>query len=159
MKIQAVIAVAIVGAAVSGCATIIKGTSQDIAVTTSPANGVDCVLNNSEGTWYLTTPGNAHVHKTKNDITITCKKNGFQDAQQIIPSHFNGATAGNILAGGLIGIGVDAASGANYTYPDTTEVSLVPVQSAAHEAPMTPVSTPAVLPPAAQPAAASAASS
>lgn len=140
-------AVLISGAAVSGCATIIKGTSQDIAVTTAPSEGADCVLTNSEGTWYLTTPGNAHVHKTKNDITISCKKTGYQDVTQTIPSHFNGATAGNILAGGLIGIGVDAASGANYSYPETTEVSLTPMQSAAHTDPAVPISTPVVLPP------------
>jgi len=69
-------------------------------------------------------------------LTVTCTKAGFQDAVVTVPAKFNAVTAGNILAGGLIGIGVDAASGANYGYAETTEVPLVPIEGA-----VTPAST------------------
>ena len=137
MKLTAVAAVAALGVALSGCATIIKGTTQSISVNSEPAAGAACTLTSSEGTWYVTTPGSVTVHKTKNDITAVCKKDGYEVATQAIPSHFNGATFGNILAGGLIGVGVDAASGANYTYPAETMVTLAPIGSAS-AAPATP---------------------
>lgn len=57
------------------------------------------------------------IPKTKNDLDVNCRWDGFKDAHATIPSHFNGATAGNILAGGIIGIGIDAATGANDNYP------------------------------------------
>ena len=116
MKIQAIAAIAVLGAAVSGCATIIDGTKQSVSVSTTPVEGANCTLTNSQGTWFLTSPGSVEVHKTKNDMTVTCKKDGYQPGSQVAVSNFGGATFGNIVAGGLIGAGVDAASGANYYY-------------------------------------------
>jgi hypothetical protein len=124
MKSSTVAALVLSGVALSGCATIIKGTTQSISVNTPPVTGAQCTLTSSEGTWYVTTPGSVVVHKTKNDIAAVCKKDGYQDASATIPSHFNGATVGNVLLGGLIGIGVDAASGANYNYPPLTDIPM-----------------------------------
>lgn len=76
-----------------------------------------------EGTWFLTSPGSVVVHKTKNDLLVVCRKDGYNDTSLTIPSKFGGATAANIIAGGVIGLGVDAASGANYSYPANTVLS------------------------------------
>lgn len=116
MKIQAIAAMAALGVALAGCATIVDGTKQSVSVSTSPVQGAECTLTNSEGTWYVTSPGSVEVHKTKNDLTVTCKKDGYQSGTQVAVSNFGGATFGNIVAGGLIGAGIDAASGANYYY-------------------------------------------
>ena len=126
MELNIVAAIAALGVALSGCASIVEGTTQSIAVTSPPTDGAKCVLKSSEGTYYVTTPGNATVHKTKNDLDVNCTKTGFKDAHTTIPSHFNGATAGNILAGGVIGLGIDAATGANYNYPTEFAVTMVP---------------------------------
>ena len=112
---------------VPGCASIVEGTTETIAITTPPAEGARCVLTSSEGVYYVTTPGNAAVHKTKHDLDVICKKDGYQESDAKIQSHFNGATAGNILAGGIIGIGVDAATGADYNYPTEAAIPMVPV--------------------------------
>jgi phosphoketolase len=113
----------------SGCASIVEGSTQTIAVATPPADGARCILTSSEGVYYVTTPGNATVHKTKNDIDVLCKKDGFQEATYKIESHFNGATAGNILAGGIIGMGVDAATGANYNFPAEVKIPMTAIQN------------------------------
>jgi hypothetical protein len=113
----------------SGCASIIEGTTQSIAITTPPADGAKCVLTSSEGTYYVTTPGNVTVHKAKNDLAAECNKDGFQTAKATIPAHFNGATAGNVIAGGIIGIGIDAATGANFNYPATFAIAMTPVST------------------------------
>lgn len=120
------VGLAIACAGLGGCASIIEGTTQNVAVTSSPADGAKCVLRSSEGTYYVTTPGNTIVHKTKNDLSVECDKEGYQHASTTLPSHFNGATAGNILAGGIIGMGVDAATGANYNYPASIDVRMSP---------------------------------
>lgn len=153
MKVKAVVAVAILGAAVSGCATIIKGSSQEIAVNTAPAEGAECVLHNSEGTWRLTTPGKVKVDKTKNDITLTCEKPGYRNSTDTVVSGFEAWTLGNLVLGGVIGLGVDAATGSINEYPHTYTVQMHPVERAASSPASTPLSTPAVLPPAVQPVA------
>jgi len=112
--------------ALSGCATITQGTSQSVSVATSPEQGAQCTLTNSQGAWYVTTPGSAVVHKTKSDLAVDCAKPGFMSGHLVAVSHFGGATFGNIIAGGLVGVGVDAASGANYSYESPLMVPLGP---------------------------------
>ncbi len=124
MKLSQLGAVLALGVAVSGCATIIQGTTEPVSVSSLPEQGAQCTLKNSEGVWYITTPGSAVVHKTKNDMTVDCTKAGFAPGHLLANSHFGGTTAGNIIAGGVIGMGVDAASGANYYYDSPLTVML-----------------------------------
>ena len=127
MKLLAIAAAAALGIATSGCATIVKGTTQSLSIKTPPVEDAKCTLTNTEGTWYLTSPGSVVVHKTKNDLHVACTKDGFDDVSATVPSHFNGTTFGNIIAGGVIGVGIDAASGANYYYPPVWELPMTPV--------------------------------
>lgn len=133
----------------AGCATIIEGTTQSVSVNTTPQDGAKCTLTNSQGTWYITTPGSTTVHKTKNDLTVACTKDGFAGGQTVAQSHFGGATAGNVIAGGVIGIGIDAASGANYYYksPITVDLGASTAPAAAAE-PAAPAAAPGAAAPA-----------
>jgi hypothetical protein len=108
----------------SGCATIINGSTQPISVTTDPVVGANCELKNSEGTWYITTPGNAVISRTKNDLNVSCTKDGYPTTAIVVPSKFHAATFGNIVAGGLIGVAVDASTGANFEYDTPVKVAL-----------------------------------
>src|SRR5262245_6763463 len=94
---------------VAGCATVINRSTQAISITTGPVVGATCDLSNGVGTWYIRSPGSITIRKTKNGLTVHCKKDGFQEVTQTIEPHFSGATFGNIIAGGVIGVGVDAA--------------------------------------------------
>lgn len=109
-----------------GCATIVEGTTQQLSVTSFPEQQAQCTLTNSQGTYFVSTPGTVTVHKTKTDLIVKCQKSGFDDSAQVQPARLTAATAGNILAGGIIGIGVDAASGANYYYDSPVTVVLKP---------------------------------
>jgi hypothetical protein len=124
MKVTVIAALAALGAAVSGCATIIEGTTQSVSVNTTPKQGAACTLTNSQGTWYVTSPGSVTVHKTKTDLDVTCRKDGYEPGHVVATSHFGATTAGNIIAGGVVGIGVDAASGANFYYDSLINVPL-----------------------------------
>jgi hypothetical protein len=126
MKLIGFAAIAALGIAVSGCATIIKGTTQSVAVTTPPTTGATCTLSSKEGNWQITSPGVAHVEKSKEDIQVTCEKPGWQTATATIPSNFQGWTLGNIILGGVIGVGVDAATGAMNEYPGAFQVPMQP---------------------------------
>ena len=139
-------AVLALGAALSGCATIIQGTTENVSVNSLPEQGASCTLKNSEGTWYLTTPGSTTVHKTKHDLTVDCTKAGFPDGHYLAKAHFGGTTFGNIIAGGAIGIGIDAASGANFYYKSPITVTLGATTTSE------PAPAPAATPPSAAPA-------
>jgi phosphoketolase len=59
---------------------------------------------------------------------MVCRKECFQDGTGIIASHTEAMAAGNIIAGGVIGLGIDAASGAMNRYNAENQIALVPVQ-------------------------------
>jgi len=114
--------------ALSACATVISGTDQSIAVATDPP-GANCSIDRS-GTHIgqvNPTPGSIHLDRSKDDLTLTCSRSGYQEAKLSQSPHFTGATFGNILVGGLVGVVVDAATGANFRYPDNVTVQLAPL--------------------------------
>jgi hypothetical protein len=122
--------VGIAGLTLSACSSIIEGTSQEIAINTNPP-GADCSLDRQgvSITHVNPTPGTATIKKTKYDITIACKKTGYQDATFLNHSGAAGATFGNIILGGGIGWAIDSASGADNKYDSPVNLTLVPVQA------------------------------
>src|SRR5882724_491759 len=105
MKLNIVVAICATGFCLSGCATVIKGTTQSIVVTSPPVSGAYCILSSAEGNWPVTTPSAVTVDKSKEDILVRCSKPGYQDASASIPSDFQGWTLGNLVLGGIIGVG------------------------------------------------------
>lgn len=101
-----------------GCASIVNGVSQSVSVTTPPTQKAACLLSNNKGKWYIpNTPGTVKVHRSYNDLTVVCQKAGYQNANLSVKSKINAMVAGNVLIGGLIGVGIDAADGASFHYP------------------------------------------
>ena len=113
----------------SGCASILSGTSQQVMVNTNPG-GARCGIY-KEGERVATidsTPGSATVQRTKHDIWLACVKPGYQAATYRNHSGIANASFGNLIAGGLIGVAVDSATGADNRYETPVNVSMVPLQ-------------------------------
>src|SRR3546814_7416283 len=72
------------------------------------------------------TPGTVQIEKSKDTITVRCKKEGFFETAETLDSEVQGMTFGNILFGGIIGVAVDASSGAMNQYPSSVTIALVP---------------------------------
>lgn len=110
----------------AGCASITKGTTQDVAIDTPNVSGSLCTLtSNAIGTKTITTPAIVKLDKGRDAINVSCKKECYEDGVGIIPSNFEGMTAGNILLGGVIGLGVDAATGAMNQYQNQISIHMV----------------------------------
>ena len=111
-----------------GCSSILSGTSDTISFDTNPP-GADCQLvRDGKVIGNVTTPGGLTVQKTKDDIHVTCKKAGYQDATGQLTSEIQDETWGNIILGGGIGWAIDSASGADNDYADNITITLVPLQ-------------------------------
>jgi hypothetical protein len=112
-----------------GCATITKGTTQSIAVNTPGVVGATCTLSSSTiGSRTVVTPATLTVDKGQEGIVVRCAKECYQEGAGIIASNIEAMTAGNVIAGGVIGLGVDAVSGAMNKYVSETSVTMVPIQ-------------------------------
>ena len=117
----------LVGAMLVGCATVVSGTTQTIGVNTDP-EGADCQFRR-KGVLVgrvNPTPGTMQVDKDQESVSVLCTKEGFDDTAGIIGSEFQAMTLGNVLLGGVIGVVVDAASGAMMKYPESVTFTLIP---------------------------------
>jgi hypothetical protein len=112
-------------ATLPACATLTTGTTSTISVITDPP-GASCTLTRRGDVVGVVnpTPGSVTVSKSMSAIDVTCARAGHGPGTGAIASQFQAMTVGNILIGGLIGIAVDAASGAAGTYPGSVTVVL-----------------------------------
>ena len=115
--------VALSSVALSGCATVINGTSQDYKIKTDPSGATVKFTNGST----CVSPCEMSLkrrHDTRADIT----REGYKPVYVLVQSKTGGAAAGNILLGGLIGGVVDGSNGAtNFLSPTPLSVKLVPL--------------------------------
>ncbi len=112
----------VVGLALAGCATITRGTDQQISVDTPGHSGAICTLT-SEGIGQrsINTPTIVELPKSRHDIVVQCVQGCFKGSG-VIASNLEGMTAGNILLGGVVGLGVDSASGAMNHYTAQNQI-------------------------------------
>jgi hypothetical protein len=112
-------------ASVAGCASVISGTSQTLTLDTIPS-GADCSLTRKGLVIGRVnpTPGAVYVQRTHDDITVSCTKEGYQTGSFLNKSGLEAATFGNIILGGLVGVFIDAASGANNKYDEKVRIVL-----------------------------------
>ena len=132
MSLAARAAVLLSLAGLTSCASIVDGTNQSLSVSTTGNGGAmlpgaRCALQNGKGTWYVVTPGSVTVHRAYSALNVSCTVAGYQTAGQTVESSTKAMYAGNVLFGGVIGLGTDAVTGAAYDYPQTITVPMQPV--------------------------------
>lgn len=104
----------------TGCASITESKNQSMSVSTGEVIGAMCTLTNSKGSYYVnSTPGSVMVQNACDQLTVTCKKDGYVPANPnagSVQDKSKGMAWGNIIFGGIIGIAVDRQTGAGCTY-------------------------------------------
>ena len=107
---------------ISDCASLVKGSDQVVTVDTPNCPGAICRLSNNDGTYFINrTPGTVSINKSGSDLTVSCYKGDEASASMSTGSNVENMAWGNILIGGIIGGGVDMATGAAYNYPNFIE--------------------------------------
>jgi hypothetical protein len=116
---------------VSACATVVSGTDSSVSISTDPT-GASCTITREGATLaqVTPTPGQVRVSNSRQPLNIACTAAGREPVSVQHDSEFTGATFGNILLGGGIGLIVDAASGANHKYPPSVRIELPPTEFA-----------------------------
>lgn len=92
-----------------GCATIMKGSSQEINFSSNPS-GAQIKIN---GTSMGTTPTILKL-KTGDEHSVRLELNGYMPFETKITKSMSGWAWGNIVFGGIIGLIVDFSTGAIY---------------------------------------------
>ncbi|CAN7288062.1 PEGA domain-containing protein [Bradyrhizobium sp. LjRoot220] len=116
-----------------GCASVTRGTTENISISSTPA-GATAEISGLDIPTACLTPCVVQAKRSA-DIIVTVNKEGYEP--QIIPLTKEvpgtGAAgfAGNLLLGGVVGMGVDAATGAALDHkPNPVIVTLQPLSPA-----------------------------
>ena len=125
MKNITVIGLATVTLLLSGCATVTRG-SNDVLVVDSEPQGAQVELSN--GMSCTSTPCSFKLPR-RSDLGVTISRKGCRTVQANVTHKTANAgamgVAGNVLVGGIIGLGVDAATGASQDLvPNPLKVTL-----------------------------------
>lgn len=116
----------------SGCASVVRGTTEKVVITAEPA---DAAIRTSLGHSCPSGPCSVEVSR-KEEFTAYAEKDGYKPGSIYLATKTSGkgaaGMAGNIVVGGIIGVGVDAATGATLDhYPNPALIVLQPVGSPA----------------------------
>jgi hypothetical protein len=114
------------GMCLASCATITRGSHERVRVLSTPP-GADVRLSTGETG---VTPV-SFIKNRRDSFQVTVSKPGYLTTTVNVESRASGAgvaaTAGNLVAGGVVGAAVDAGTGAwNSLYPNPVSVPLVP---------------------------------
>lgn len=121
--------------ALQGCASIVSGSSQAVSVDSPGCAGARCELSNDKGKYFVaSTPGTVTLNRSYNNLQVTCSRDGVASEPLSVASTTKGMAFGNILFGGVIGVGVDVATGAAYDYPQLISVPMACVAAAGQAA-------------------------
>lgn len=113
--------------ALTGCATATRGTNETVTVYASPEGAQ---IATSIGLTCNTSPCSLQVSR-KQEFAVIVSKEGYKTqtvhvGTKVAPGGVAGM-AGNVLIGGVIGVGVDSVSGATLDHsPNPVLVELVP---------------------------------
>ena len=116
----AVVAVAASSLMLTGCATVISGTTQNLNIGSNPS-GLRYEVKNSSGmiVGQGTTPATLVARRGDGNLMVEVTGTDGRKASGVIRQGTNGWVFGNIALGGLIGVGVDIVDGAAHAYkPD-----------------------------------------
>lgn len=119
------VALGLAVASLSACASITRGTEQKLIVNTNP-QGAACSLTRDGAVigFVQPTPGVVMVDKSSQDIVFDCTLAGYFPSKHITASEAEMMTAGNLIFGGVVGLAIDAGSGAINKYPSNIFVTM-----------------------------------
>ncbi|MCT4151313.1 PEGA domain-containing protein [Elizabethkingia anophelis] len=109
-KVISILTMSVMTLSVTSCATIFTGTSDSITVNTKP----DGATVYDKGLEKCITPCTFKVGRTLSEKTIEIKKEGYEPKTILLDRKFNAVSIINLF--GLIGWGVDAATGSLMKY-------------------------------------------
>lgn len=113
--------------AASGCATLVSGSGQSVQIDSTPSNAIVKINNFQRGQ----TPVRVELDRAQKVASVEIELPGFEPEKIELQRSVNGRIWGNILIGGIIGVVIDASTGAMYTHklPSSGELVEIPASS------------------------------
>jgi len=111
----------------SGCASLTKEDYQRVQIETYSKDNTmianaKCRARNERGDWLTFSSGPLTVHRSAQNLLVTCEKEGEATGYATLISRVNDGMVGNVFYGGGVGAILDDYNGNGYSYPDWVRV-------------------------------------
>ena len=131
MKTNLAVAACVVIALTSGCASMLRGTSQSVEMQLTdkgtPVESVRCTLSNKVGKWDVQSGSSVFVKRDTSDMVVECFP---VNAEKVVSTKESSASGGYMLLNAImwdfctISCIIDASTGALFSYPDKIVIEL-----------------------------------
>jgi hypothetical protein len=124
--------------ALTGCASIVEGSGQNVWVKTETKQPSTCTVSNSRDSSTISGPTQVTVKRSKTDLNVRCvdSATGVQ-GDKVVASGLENWWWGNIALLSPLGVFIDGVSGAMWEYPKDIVVPLGGQQTSFNQAPAT----------------------
>lgn len=123
MKGKAILAVLIVSCVfATGCASI-SSKKKHTLIESTPEQA-QCEVTGKNYKQRIATPATLDIPVNAAPVDVRCEKEGYFSVSERIDTKMDGMIVGNILMGGLIGLAIDAGTGAGQQYPEKLSLIL-----------------------------------
>ena len=110
---------------IGGCASIVNEKTATIAIAAPNCpEGTSCALKHKKGQWHVKVPGTVTIPKSDDPLKVDCATPDGRTSHQVLESRMGGSFWGNIIAGGGIGMIIDANTDAHRSYDSSVVVDL-----------------------------------
>jgi hypothetical protein len=114
----------------TGCATVINGTTQNVEITSNPPGATAVVLPQNVA---VTTPASISLERNK-VVTVLFDSPGYEQKTVYVNKQFSTAVNGNVILGGVTGAVTDIANGAAFVLvPDPVHADMTPIDDGRSE--------------------------
>ncbi|MDP2355186.1 MAG: translation initiation factor 2 [Beijerinckiaceae bacterium] len=123
---RSVFVISVAGLALAGCATVTRGTTSQVQIVSEPTG----VTARTSLGYQCSTPCTLQVSR-KDEFAVTFTMPGYEEQTVAVRTQLAGSGAagfaGNLLLGGVVGMGVDAATGSTLEHvPNPVSVVMTP---------------------------------
>ena len=105
-----------------GCATLVNSADQNVSFVSDPEGALVKI----DGVPVGRTPAVVPVRRKGGSKTVHFELPGYKTTTMTLKKSIDGWVAGNLLIGGIIGLGIDAVSGRGGSFPNSVSVVLEP---------------------------------
>ena len=124
-KLLLLVAAGVLACLFTGCATIVKDDSQPVAFSSDPQGATISINGVPRGV----TPTTLMVKRSRKQQMVQYDLKGFKSEMFPLGKSVAGMTFGNIIFGGLIGVGVDIATGKHKEEKNNNHLKIIHIHT------------------------------
>ena len=123
-KTSSFLAIASLALGLSGCASMVDKSAQDVVFSVDGPALASCKLANDDYMYRFQVPAKVNLERHRADLLLTCVAPGYYDFERVVESKINAKVNWNAFNGYVPGAAYDVGTKAAYDFPDRVLIAM-----------------------------------